>query len=107
MGPALTEISRKSKESLLYDILDPNAAVDSKYINHKITLNDGQVHLGIIYSEDDASVSIRKMAGVTVAVDKADIAEFRSLGTSFMMEGLEANLDHQSMADLLTFLQKG
>ena len=107
VGPALTEISRKSKESLLYDILDPNAAVDSKYINHKITLNDGQVHLGIIYSEDDASVSIRKMAGVTVAVDKADIAEFRSLGTSFMMEGLEANLDHQSMADLLTFLQKG
>ena len=107
VGPALTEISRKSKESLLYDILDPNAAVDSKYINHKVTLKDGQIHLGVIYSEDDTSISIRKMAGVSVEVDKENIAEFRSLGTSFMMEGLEANLDHQSMADLLSFLQKG
>lgn len=107
VGPSLTEISRKSKESLIHDILDPNAAVDSKYINHKLTLDDGQVHLGIIYSEDDSSVSLKKMTGVSVEIPKSDIVEFRSLGTSFMMEGLEANLDHQSMADLLSFLQKG
>jgi len=47
------------------------------------------------------------MTGVSVEIPKSDIVEFRSLGTSFMMEGLEANLDHQSMADLLSFLQKG
>jgi len=107
VGPVLTEIRRKSKESLLHDILDPNAAVDTRYINHKVVLKDGQVHLGIIYSEDDSSISLKKMAGSEVEISKADISEFRSLGTSFMMEGIEANLDHQSMADLLSYLQNG
>ena len=107
VGPALTEIRRKSKESLLHDILDPNASLDTRYVNHKITLSDGQIHLGIISAEDDDNITIKKMAGVSVDIKKSDIESFTSLGTSFMMEGLEANLDHQKMADLLSYLQNG
>lgn len=107
VGPALTEIGRKSKETLLHDILDPNAAADPKYINHRLEMTSGQVHLGIVASETDQAITIRKMGGEEAVLDKAEIKSFRSLGASFMMEGLENSMTQQEMADLLAFLQSG
>lgn len=107
VGPVLTEIARKSKETLMHDILDPNAAADPKYINHRLEMRDGSVHVGIVSSETDQQISIRKMGGENVTVSKAEIKSLRSLGTSLMMEGLENSMTNQEMADLLAFLQKG
>ena len=107
VGPVLTEINRKSKDLLLHDILDPNAAVNTQYINHRLETTSGVVHFGIVKAETDKSVTIRKMGGETVSVDKSAIKRFNSLGTSFMTEGLENSLTLQDMADLLAFLQKG
>lgn len=107
VGPALTEIGRKSKATLLHDILDPNAAADPKYINHRLETKMGVVHIGIVASETDQSITIKKMGGENVTVVKSDIKSFRSLGTSLMMEGLENSLSQQEMADLLEFLQNG
>lgn len=107
VGPVLTEINRKSKESLLHDILDPNAAVDTKYINHRLETKGGDVHMGIVDSETDEAVTIKKMGGEMVTVNKTDIKKFSSLGTSMMMEGLEGSISQQEMADLLAYLQQG
>ena len=106
VGPVLTEINRKSKESLVHDIFDPNAAVDTRYINHRIETNDGSLHIGIVDTETDTEVSIKKMGGAAIVVPKDEIKELRSLGTSMMLEGLEANMSHQDLADLLAYLQK-
>lgn len=106
VGPVLTEINRKSKESIMHEIIDPNAAVDTKYINHRVDTKTGEIHMGIVDKETDQFVVIRKMGGATVTVYKQDIKSFTSLGTSLMMEGLESNMSHQDMADLLTFLQQ-
>jgi putative heme-binding domain-containing protein len=107
VGPVLTEINRKSKEALMHDILDPNAAVDTKYINHRLATKAGDVHVGIVDNETDKFVTIKKMGGNTVTINKTDIKSFTSLGTSMMTEGLEENMTMQDMADLLTFLQNG
>jgi putative heme-binding domain-containing protein len=107
VGPVLTEINRKSKDLLLHDILDPNAAVNTQYINHRLETTSGVVHFGIVKAETDKSVTIRKMGGETVSIDKSAIKRFNSLGTSLMTEGLENSLTLQDMADLLAFLQKG
>lgn len=107
VGPVLTEINRKSKETLLHDILDPNAAADPKYINHLLETRQGQIHTGIIAAESDASITMRKVGGETITVQKKDVKSFRSLGTSLMMEGLENSLSVQEMADLLEYLQNG
>ena len=106
VGPVLTEINRKSKESIMHEIIDPNSAVDTKYINHRVDTKGGEIHMGIVDKETDQFVVIRKMGGATVTVYKQDIKSFTSLGTSLMMEGLESNMTHQDMADLLTFLQQ-
>lgn len=105
VGPVLTEINRKSKESIMHDVLDPNAAADTKYINHRLETRNGELHMGIVESETDQYITIKKMGGEKVTVSKSDIKTFQSLGTSLMMEGLENSMTLQEMADLLEFLQ--
>ena len=107
VGPVLTEISRKSKESMMHDILDPNAAVETKYINHRLETKAAVVHIGIVDSETDKYIVIKKTGGETVRVNKTDIKQFTSLGKSLMMEGLEGSMTSQEMADLLAYLQNG
>jgi putative membrane-bound dehydrogenase-like protein len=63
VGPVLTEISRKSKATLLHDILDPNAAVDPKYINHLAETKDGEVFSGVVSGETDEALTLTQMGG--------------------------------------------
>jgi putative heme-binding domain-containing protein len=107
VGPVLTEISRKSKATLLHDILDPNATADTKYISHRLETQSGFIHIGIVDIETDHSITIKKMGGEKVTVNKTDVKRFSSLGTSLMMEGLESSMTDQELADLLEFLQGG
>ena len=106
VGPVLTEINRKSKESIMHDILDPNAAVNTQYISHQIKTKDGMLHIGVIDSENDESVVMKKMGGEKITFNKKGIMKMNSMGKSLMMEGIEGSLTHQQMADLLSFLQK-
>lgn len=107
VGPVLTEISRKSKATLLHDILDPNAAADPKYISHRLESKDGLSHLGIVAAETDHSVTLLKMGGEKVTLAKKELKSFRSMGTSLMMEGFENAISVAEMGDLLAFLQGG
>ena len=107
VGPALTEINRKSREAILHEILDPNSAVDTRYIQHKLVTRSGQTHIGIVHAENSRQVVLRQQGGREVVVERSDIESLTSLGSSLMMEGLENSLNHQQMADLLAFLQKG
>ncbi|MEO1216690.1 MAG: PVC-type heme-binding CxxCH protein [Bacteroidota bacterium] len=106
VGPVLTEINRKSKESLMHDILDPNAAVDTKYLNHSIRTKDGNIYTGIIYSENDDELRLRMTGGKEELIAKKNIEKLSSLGISFMPEGLEEGLTPEDFADLLAFLQQ-
>ncbi|MEM7379638.1 MAG: PVC-type heme-binding CxxCH protein [Bacteroidota bacterium] len=105
VGPVLTEISRKSKETLLHDILDPNAAVDTRYLNHKVVNSEGTIYFGLVEKDTDKEVSLRMTGGETVSIQKRDLSSFSSTGVSMMPEGLETAIDAQQMADLLAFLQ--
>ncbi|MEM7369452.1 MAG: PVC-type heme-binding CxxCH protein [Bacteroidota bacterium] len=106
VGPVLTEIHRKSKESLLHEILDPNAGVDPKYLNHQVRTKDGNIYTGMVYRETDSEVSLRMMGGTEQTISKSNIEELSSLGISLMPEGLEGSMSQEEMADLLAFLQQ-
>ncbi|MBL7871201.1 MAG: c-type cytochrome [Cyclobacteriaceae bacterium] len=106
VGPVLTEINRKSKESIMHDILDPNAAVNTQYINHRIETKRGEIHLGMVEGETDQAITLKKMGGAQITIRKNEIKKFASLGTSLMPEGLEGSMSTQDLADLLAFLQQ-
>jgi len=106
IGPNLTEIYRKSRETLLHDILDPNAAAEVKYIAYTIERMNGEIVSGLIAEETDATVTIRDANGVRTMVPRGDINEMLSGGLSLMPEELETGLDPQALADLLAYLQE-
>jgi len=111
VGPNLTDIFRKSKETLLHDILDPNAGVETRYISYTIETDTGDVFedeiiSGMIVAETDESVTLREAGGADRTIPRAQIGSMTSSGLSMMPEELEAGLTPQMMADLLEFLQQ-
>lgn len=106
VGPNLTEINRKSPETLLFEILDPNAVMEIQYISHTIKTTEGEILTGLIDSETDDAVVLLNADEVRQRVSRSKIAAMSSSGLSLMPEELEIGMDHQAMADLLAFLQR-
>ena len=60
---------------------------------------------GLIQAETAGSLTLARDKGVTETIQKQNIEQIKSTGTSLMPEGLEKTIDPQSMADLLAFLE--
>jgi putative heme-binding domain-containing protein len=105
VGPDSLGIVHKSDEQILYDILDPNAAVETRYLSSNIETREGEIITGIITSESDDEITLLGINGMEKIVPRGAIRKLHSSGLSIMPEGLEAGLDTEDMADLLAFLQ--
>jgi putative membrane-bound dehydrogenase-like protein len=106
VGPDISDLPRtKTAEQLLLDILNPNAAIDSNYINYVVTTKDGKVFTGIIAAETASSVTLRRAENQTDTILRQDIEEIQSTGQSLMPEGLEKTISIAEMADLMAFLK--
>jgi putative heme-binding domain-containing protein len=105
VGPDISDTLGKTPEAILNDILDPNAAIDSNYLNYTVTTQSGKVLTGIIAAETGSSITLRRAENQTEVVLRQDIEEIQSTGVSLMPEGLEKTITIEEMADLLTFLK--
>lgn len=105
-GPDLSGIGRKSAETLLHDILDPNAAVDAAYVNYVVETVDGEVHSGLLAESGGGGIVLRAAEDLLIEVPAERVREVRSDGLSMMPEELEAGLAPGDMADLLAFLNR-
>ena len=108
IGPNLSDYGRKRlpPASLMVQILDPNHEVSSEFVNYVVVLNNGKIVSGIIASQTPGSITVQREKNETVTILRKDIEAIKSSGKSLMPEGLEKNIDHQQMADLLQFLMK-
>jgi putative membrane-bound dehydrogenase-like protein len=106
VGADLTAIRDWGPEKILINVLDPNREVQPQYLAYLLTTKSGRVITGMIVSETANGVTIRRVDQTSETVPRADIDELRSTGQSFMPEGLEKQLDHQAMADLLAHLTR-
>ena len=66
---------------------------------------DGRQLTGLIAAETATSITLRRADNATDTVLRIDIEQLKSTGMSLMPEGLEKQIDQQSMADLLEFLK--
>jgi len=105
IGADLAALSDKSAGALLVGILDPNRAVEDKYILYTIETADGGVLAGLLQEETGAGVKVALLDGQIKTVLRSDIVAVTSTGRSLMPEGLEAAMTHQQMADLIAYLQ--
>ncbi len=106
VGPNLALVRNRTDKALLEAILDPNREVQPRYVNYVVVDNSGRTITGLVAAETAASLTLARDKGVRETVLKQEIDQVKSTGQSLMPVGLEKNIDPQSMADLLVFLNQ-
>jgi len=106
VGPNLASMINRGAESVLFNVLAPNAEVDPRFMEYVVATGDGQVISGVVAGETPTAVTLRGPENKTVTVLRVDIDDIHSTGKSLMPEGLEKVIDKKSMVNLIGFLQQ-
>jgi len=107
VGPDLAVVKDRSAPYLVTHILDPNRALEDRYVFYTATLHDGRTPVGMLVGEASNSITLLGLDGVEQTILRSELRTLVSSGRSLMPEGLEAALDEQAMADLVAFLARG
>ena len=105
VAPDISDSRTRQPLQLLTDILQPNKAIDNNYMHYSVLTKDGQVLDGIITEETSTQITLMQPERKIVPVLRKEIDEIQSRGVSLMPEGLEKKIDHQQMADLISFIK--
>jgi putative membrane-bound dehydrogenase-like protein len=104
IGPSLTAIKNRGAEAILLNVLDPSREVNPQFINYVLITDDGRSLTGMIASETATSVTLKRAENQQDTVLRLNIEELRSTGLSIMPEGMEKQIDQQTMADVIAYL---
>ena len=105
VGPDLATVAGRSPEDLLTHILDPNRELAPSFVNYVVATEDGRVVSGIIALESANAISLKRAQGAIDVVARDQIETMASTGVSLMPEGLEKELSHQDLANLIAFVR--
>lgn len=105
IGASLNNLTDRSPQALLTAILDPNRAVDPKYLSYVIRTDDDRILVGAIEDEAGQSMTLAHADGKRTTIRREEIAEMKNSGVSLMPEGLQTVLPPMAMRDLVSFLQ--
>lgn len=105
VGPDLALYRGKPVADYLTAILDPNAALEPRYLAWTAELPGGQVFTGVVQDESSAGLTLVEPGGVCHALKRSQLTRLEPALHSLMPEGLEAGLTAGQMADLLAWLR--
>lgn len=104
LGPNLVAMQNRGVEAILLNVLDPNREVNPQYLNYVVQTDDGRTLTGMVSAETAASVTLVRAEAASDTVLRMHIEEMRSTGLSIMPEGLEKELDRQTLADVMAYI---
>lgn len=105
-GPDLSSLKNRRPGSIMSDVLDPNLSIADGYDLWAVELQNGETLQGIISSETPTAISLRNAGGQDIEISRQDIETLKVLDMSAMPMGLETNINHQEMADLLAYIRR-
>ncbi len=106
VGPDLLALTDRSAESLMVSILDPNRAVEPRYVEYSAVTTSGRVFSGIIAAETGNAVTLIDAQAAHHALLRSDLDELVSTGHSLMPVGMEELLNQpHDLLDLIAYLQ--
>lgn len=105
VGPDLAALTSRSRDVLLTAILDPNRAVEDRYLDFQVRRADGSLANGMLAAESGASITLVAAEGKQISIPRSDVEALRSTGKSLMPEGMEKEVPPADMAHLLAYLQ--
>ncbi len=90
----------------MISIVDPNRAVEPRYVQYSVLTNQGHLLVGMIAAETGNSLTLIDAQGTSHELLRADLDEVLSTGRSLMPEGVDALFDSpQDMLDLIAYLR--
>jgi putative heme-binding domain-containing protein len=105
LGPSMAGVGKRLDSYKLYEsIIDPNAAVDEKYLSTLVITADGRSIAGLLVSETPEALVIfdgKEQKRIPVS----EIDEKTKLKQSSMPEGLAATLSPNELLDVVEFLR--
>jgi putative membrane-bound dehydrogenase-like protein len=104
IGPELVALTDKSPQALLVAILDPNRAVEQKYVVYTAVTNQGRQYTGILAAETGSSITLLQQENKQTTILRGELEELSSAGKSLMPEGLEKDFKPQDLADIMAYV---
>jgi putative heme-binding domain-containing protein len=105
VGPDLASLNDKSTGYLLVAILDPNRAVEARYVSYVAETKSGLTLTGVLTAETGSSVTLVGSDGKAQTILRTDLESLSSTGKSAMPEGLEKDLAPQDLADVMAHVR--
>jgi putative membrane-bound dehydrogenase-like protein len=104
VGAELAAFAGRSPDALLVAIVDPNRAVEDRYMEYRAITRDERMVIGMIASETGTAITLRGPEGKDETILRTDLKELTASRRSMMPEGLEKGLTAQQTADLIAFI---
>lgn len=104
IGPDLTGAGAMGRESLLRNVLDPNAQLESGYYRHDVTLKDGSMISGFMVEETKEALTLRPIGAEPKVIPRDMITKHDISKRSLMPEGLVGGMNDKQVNDLFTYL---
>jgi putative heme-binding domain-containing protein len=105
IGPDLTSYKRDDLETMLLNIVNPNAEIREGYETYLVATKDGRSLSGFLADKDTRVVVLRGLDGVNLVLPQEQIQEMKAAGRSLMPEGLLTALREQQVRDLFAYLR--
>ena len=105
VGPDLASVGNKTPEALIVSLLDPNRAIEARYLDYIVVTEDGRQLSGMLGAETATSITLLGQEGKAVTVLRNEIEEIRNSGKSLMPEGLERDMSPQDLADVMAYVR--
>ena len=106
IGADLTALKDRTGKALLTAILDPNRAVETKFLSYTAVTTAGKSVSGMLLSETGNSVMLVSVDGKEHVLLRKELDQLISSQRSLMPEGLEKDLSKQDIADVIAFVQR-
>jgi len=104
IGPPLDGAGVNGIESLLRNILQPSAAVESGFRVYRVETTEKQIVEGLLFSQNDEEVVIRRPGQENTRVPRKQIKRAGYTQMSIMPEGVIDGLTEKETSDLFTYL---
>jgi putative heme-binding domain-containing protein len=105
VGPDLAMMADKPLPDFLQGILNPNQAIEARYLSYTAITKNGREVTGVISTETSNSITLKMAGGTEETILRSDLKELKSGGLSLMPDGFENALKPQAMADLISYLK--
>jgi putative membrane-bound dehydrogenase-like protein len=104
-APDLASVVDRAPERMLIAILDPNRAVEDRYVNYVARVRGGDEFSGMLASENANSVTLVGAGGGRETILRTDLESLTSTRLSLMPEGFEQFLSPRDIADILAHIK--